>query len=184
MKKFKTEIIDKLLLTIKNNQEYLFQEENIKQFAKLFFIFDVLHTSGRIYYKRMCFENGRYYFDSFITPKNDFEKNIIYLAQNLTIGYEDSYETFYNIINSKKTPYLYEKECEFYIFNNWETTDLKLDIKEIVDSIITNKLVKKLVNYSYKYYQKEEEKRKQFIKDCKEKQEQIINDYELNLKIL
>ena len=98
MKKFKFEnkVIDVILNTIKDHQEYLTQPENLPQLAKLGYMFETLWMSGRICWgydgilkkSHECEDNPKYKIEM-CEPKNDEIDNLIYDAWGMHIDDEN-----------------------------------------------------------------------------------------------
>ena len=57
---FEEKVIDVLLNTIKDNQEYLTKEENIPQLTKLLYMYNTLYYAARTVYENQCTENAKY----------------------------------------------------------------------------------------------------------------------------
>lgn len=114
MKKFKFEkkVIDVLLNTIKDNQEYLTQPENLPQLAKLGYIYEMLWYSGRICWghngvlgkSNDCEDNPKYKIEM-CNPTNDDIDNLIYGAWSLHVSNDmviPNYEELKNLIFNGK----------------------------------------------------------------------------------
>lgn len=110
--KFEKKVIDVLLSTIKDNQEYLTQPENLPQLAKLGYIYEMLWYSGRYCWGHdgilgksyECEDNPKYKIEM-CDPKTDEISELIYGAWALHVSNEivvPNWEEFKNLILNGK----------------------------------------------------------------------------------
>lgn len=119
---FEKRIIDPILNTIKENQEYLTQKENLPQLAKLGYMYntlwyaargasydgliereEVVEDDGEVWYVDQCDENPKYKIEM-CEPINDEIEDYIYDAWSLHVSNElgPSFEEFTQIITKGK----------------------------------------------------------------------------------
>jgi hypothetical protein len=109
--KFEKNVIDIILKTIKDNQEYLTQPENLPQLAKLGYMYNTLWYAGRLcwgYEGRIlksgqCEDNPKYKIENCDSKTPEIE-NLIYDAWGMHIDEEDpiDWNTFFTIVTEGK----------------------------------------------------------------------------------
>jgi hypothetical protein len=108
--KFEKNVIDVILKTIKDNQEYLTQPENLPQLAKLGYMYNTLWYAGRLCWgydgkilkSKQCEDNPKYKIEN-CEPKTDEIENLIYDAWGMHID-DDliDWNTFFTIVTEGK----------------------------------------------------------------------------------
>lgn len=162
--KFEDEVIDPILILIRDNQEYLTQRENLPQLAKLGFIYNTLWYDGRIcwgydgilldkklkkdidgddniYQYTSCEDNPKYKIEM-CDPINDDIENLIYDAWGMHISRDDeklSFDEFIKIIKEgKELTELEKKELKVNkTFDEW--VEIKTDPNYRYKSLYPNR---------------------------------------------
>lgn len=141
---YETDIVDKVLLIIEDEQEYLTKPENLPQLAKLGYIFSTLHRVGRVAYgyngvvlkDRSCEGN----------PKDKIE-SLDYINNEIGDLVYDAWSMHYS--DSEQVTPNYENFCKF-VFGGRTLTDIEIRLKKKNKTF--DDWVEIMTDPNYRYY--------------------------------